>query len=264
MGSAHSDIKENQVKSPEIRCVGAAGKKRRKITNDANEDKKRSSQLHGEINFEPHFPGKCSFLEMFFRVYNDTAIQGFVWMDKCFVLADNYLLAMVYTYFRRTGLAHDEYTRLNFFAALYLAHDMAEDNEDLKLEIYPWVYGAGWKHLVKDFLKERDNFLRRMHFRVAVSKRTCDEVMKLFVAHPISGRVRRRSHSGTLHFEENVYVKNGMGGVSCVFCVKERRDAALFSDSVSSEGSGCDGSYGSVVNKTLSVADVGLTEVLVC
>ena len=274
MGLVHSNSKQTLDESPQVLCVGLGGRKRRKRIRNNNthrekENKKPRSNPESECSEEERDIApplhrtleKCSYLEMFFRVYSDIAIQGFLWMDSCFVLADNYLLSMVYAYFRRAGLAHDEYTRLNFFAALYLAHDMVEDNEDLKLGIYPWVYGAGWKHLIKDFHRERDSFLRRMNFRVAVGKRTCDEIMKLFTSHPICNRVRKVSHSGTVQFEGSVYVKNNMGSVSCAFCSKERKDAALISRSIRNKGNDLDDSFGSCGKTILSVADVGLTEV---
>jgi len=200
-------------------------------------------------------PQKCSYLAAFFQIYdNDDVIQDFLWMDSCFVLADNYLLSMVYTYFRRANLYRREYTRINFFAALYLAHDTVEDNEDLKLQMYPWVLGVEWKN-IKDFIKKKDELLQRMDYRAAVSKRTCDEVMKLFPTHPIWRRRRKPSHGGTVYFE------------SCTSCLEEkpalpssvsdRSHRDDISISVRSEES-C------FITKAFSVADVGLSDVLIC
>lgn len=38
--------------------------------------------------------------------------------DKCCRLADNYLIAMAFTYFLRASFEPEEYTRQNFFVAL--------------------------------------------------------------------------------------------------------------------------------------------------
>ena len=86
----------------------------------------------------------------FFFVNNadDDVIQDFLWMDSCAIISDKvnvktplqcaswrkemmmllsfdyfffflqYLLAMVYAYFRRAELGRREYNRMNFFIAL--------------------------------------------------------------------------------------------------------------------------------------------------
>ena len=69
----------------------------------------------------------------------DDVIQDFLWVDSCCKLADKvvhlcknhhnvskhyspcftqYLLAMVYVYFRRAALPIEQYNRVNFFTAL--------------------------------------------------------------------------------------------------------------------------------------------------
>jgi speedy protein len=48
----------------------------------------------------------------------DAVIQEFFKTDACSQLADKYLLAMVFTYFKRAQYAPQEFTRYNFFVAL--------------------------------------------------------------------------------------------------------------------------------------------------
>jgi speedy protein len=48
----------------------------------------------------------------------DAVIQAFFKKDVCSQLADKYLLAMVFTYFKRAQYARWEFTRYNFFVAL--------------------------------------------------------------------------------------------------------------------------------------------------
>ena len=264
MGLVQSDPNSRERKIDGRICpVGCKRGKKFRKNEDICQKECKKSRLNSAVLYSS---GKCSYLEQFFRIYKDTAIQSFIWMDSCFILADNYLLTMVYTYFRRAQLAHDQYTRLNFFAALYLAHDMVEDNEDLKMEIFPWIYGTEWKKLVKEFLEARDYFLLRMDFRVAVSKTTCDEVLEMFRSHPITDRVRKPSHSGTIHFEDRVYTKNPTGGVICAFCRKERKESIL-KKSVVIESWPLDESLGPILlgeKSVMSVSnDVVLTDDLV-
>lgn len=54
----------------------------------------------------------------FFKLFDDDLIQDFLWMDCCCKIADKYLLAMTFVYFKRANFTVDEHTRLNFFVAL--------------------------------------------------------------------------------------------------------------------------------------------------
>jgi len=167
---------------------------------------------------------KGSFLAAFFKIFDDDVIQDFLWMDSCFILADKYLLAIIYTYFRRANMNRREYNRTNFFAALYLAHDMEEDNEDLKLEIYPWALGDQWRSQYFDFISHRDVLLQRMSYRAVVSKQTTDEVISLCPMHPIWKRDRKAHHGGAERVypedEDSEFFPRGPNSspLSCVLC----------------------------------------------
>ncbi len=134
-------------------------------------------------------------LQLFFHLLQSPPINRLLQRDRCFTLADNYLLVTVFIYFRRAGLAWEEYTERNFWLALYLAHDQEEDEEQAKWELLPWALGPQWQAALRSFLAEREELWRRLGHRTLVSRRQCDRVMSLSTAEAW-GRVRSGGHGG--------------------------------------------------------------------
>ncbi|KAG8226588.1 hypothetical protein J437_LFUL007280 [Ladona fulva] len=116
--------------------------------------------------------------------------------DKFFVYADKYLIAMVITYFKRAGYSYQDYSVFNFFVALYLAHDMEEDEEDLKYIVSRWAFGTRWEFKQNELLNCRDKLWRLMNYRAVVSKKCCEEVMSMVPNHPIWERERSKEYGG--------------------------------------------------------------------
>ena len=103
---------------------------------------------------------------------------------------------MVFTYFKRAKFYLNEYNRLNFYLALYLASDIEEDVDEYKYEIFPWALGARWRQKFSKFLRQRDGLLRRIGYRAIVSRKCCEEVMSLVPDHCVWKRERAEDHGG--------------------------------------------------------------------
>uniref|UniRef100_A0A915I6I4 Uncharacterized protein n=1 Tax=Romanomermis culicivorax TaxID=13658 RepID=A0A915I6I4_ROMCU len=82
----------------------------------------------------------------------DRLISKFLKVDYCKKIADNYLLATVFVYFKR-----------------YLAIEMEEDEEEVKYDILPWALGNDWRTSFTEFIAEKDELWKKMNFSSMVS-----------------------------------------------------------------------------------------------
>ncbi|KAH9284648.1 Speedy protein A [Echinococcus granulosus] len=139
----------------------------------------------------------------------DPVICKFLRFDKCYKYADKYLLSMTFVYFKRCHFALNEYSRTNFFCCLYLAHDIEEDDEDLKYEIFPWALGIKWRDKISSFLQKKECLWARMHYRAIVGAKCCDDLLAIFACDDISKRTRQPHHGGA----KRAYLKSPLSNM---------------------------------------------------
>ncbi|XP_006799444.1 speedy protein A [Neolamprologus brichardi] len=164
----------------------------------------------------------------YFRLFEDDLIKDFLRVDGCYKLTDKYLLAMAFVYFKRACFTITEYTRKNFFIALYLANTMEEDEEESRYEIFPWALGKNWKKQFPRFLEQRDKLWARIEYRAAVSRRCCEEVMAIVSSHFVWQRQRSDHHGGAQRqYNDGDRVRFPRGPyaspVSCSLCKRDTR-----------------------------------------
>ncbi|PSN49231.1 hypothetical protein C0J52_08406 [Blattella germanica] len=185
-------------------------------------------------------------IDMFLQLLDeDMVIQEFMKNDRCLQLADRYLLAMVFTYFKRAQYSTMEFTRYNFFVALFLAHDLEEDDEDMKCELYIWALGNHWQQHFRQMLDSREALWKAMDHRGIV--------MALRPNHPAWQRHRPLIHAGAARSYAEITISD------CYHCNKlksleETHDSGMYESSDETES--CYSDTSRVAESSLSSIDV--------
>ena len=149
-------------------------------------------------------------LRDFLALLDTPQISMILKRDRCYAMADRYLLATVFVYFKRAELRVEEYTERNFWLALYLAHDQEEDDDKIKWELLPWALGLQWQPSYWAMMRDKEVLWRRMGHRSLVSRRQCDQVMALSASAAVWARTRTACHGGAKRSNpEEQYIPRG-------------------------------------------------------
>ena len=135
-------------------------------------------------------------LKVFLALLSNPEVEAFLQRDRCYVAIDNYILATAFVFFKRANLTLEEFTVKNLWLAIYLAHDAEEDEEPRKWEMLPWALGDNWQHQLRSWETDKQEFWRRIKYRVLVTKEQCKQVMSLDPNHQAWSRRRAADHGG--------------------------------------------------------------------
>ncbi|KAI1309082.1 Speedy protein A [Halotydeus destructor] len=166
-----------------------------------------------------------------FALMQSVDLQLLLENDRCYMVADSYLLAMALVYLKRANYETNKYTFTNYMVALYLAHEVCEDDLDLKLDIVRTVFsdhpqGDFGRHCQKLFILRRTKLWQELKYNVLVSKAECELVMQ----HVLPGnylwrRLRSEHHGGaalTFRIKEQVYFggqfRTSHNSFRCLIC----------------------------------------------
>ncbi|XP_075037482.1 speedy protein 1-B-like [Mixophyes fleayi] len=153
-------------------------------------------------------------------ILEEDHIQDFLARDTGLRISDKFLLAMVLAYFKRAGLKTEEY-RKYFFAALFLANQVEEEERPFMMEIYPWALGWTWRQRMGRLQDRRNNLLSRMGFYAMVDRASCDMIMAEDPTHWAWMRNRKGHHGWAIRQRNTAeYLIRGPGSspLSCSLC----------------------------------------------
>ena len=158
-------------------------------------------------------------VRLFLALLDRPQVARMLEKDGCYTLADRYLLATTFVYFKRAELPLEDYSERNFWLALYLAHDQEEDDDHTKFDLLPWALGPQWSTFYQAMMADKEELWQRMGHRSLVSRRQCDQVIALSASAAAWTRTRTAGHGGVLRrSSEEQYVPRGPDRPGCGRC----------------------------------------------
>jgi len=138
----------------------------------ANAQTYRLIREHKLSSFDPR-------VAAFANLFQLTSVQLFMEQDRNCVIADNYLLSMAFIYMQRAHYAPHQYTMFNLLVALYLAHEVEEDEMNMKIVLMQIAAGGQPTDNFWSFFQSRKTKLwHDIQCRAYVSRAACENLMQ--------------------------------------------------------------------------------------
>ena len=99
--------------------------------------------------------------------------------DRHFEIADNYLISIGLIYLLRARYNIRQYTFFNLMVALYLAHEVEEEDSELRLDLIRAAFGSRVvsPESYRLFMMKKEKLWLTMRYNVIVKKEESDSVM---------------------------------------------------------------------------------------
>ena len=121
-------------------------------------------------------------------------VQRFLEWDNQCAMADNYLIAVALIYMLRAKYSIEQYSYFNLMVALYLAHEVEEENFEYRNDFVWAAFGTNSLNTenVRLFAKRREKLWRDMGYNVIVKREEAESMMNKIMRHSYAaiGRVR--------------------------------------------------------------------------
>lgn len=109
-------------------------------------------------------------------------------------MADNYLIAVALIYMLRAKYSIEQYSYFNLMVALYLAHEVEEENFEYRNDFVWAAFGTNSLNTenVRLFAKRKEKLWRDMGYNVIVKREEAESMMNKIMRHSYAavGRVR--------------------------------------------------------------------------
>lgn len=146
--------------------------------NNHEDDKEIYLHVNNLFFSYPHDP----YIEKFQNLLENAFIKTMIEMDEKCLLLDKYYLAMTYCYFLRCNVGLNEFYVFTFLAALYLVHEIEEDNDYGRMIIFNSLKFGKEKldrRILYKFNKLRVYLWIKMNYRAIVSRTTCIQIIDM-------------------------------------------------------------------------------------
>lgn len=123
--------------------------------------------------------------------------QEFLEWDRDCEIADNYLISMALIYLLRARYSIQQFTFFNFMVALFLAHEVEEEDSELRVDLIRAAFGS--RHVSHEsfrlFMQKKDKLWLGTGYNVIVKREESESIMNRIMRDNYVWRRHRSSHT---------------------------------------------------------------------